>query len=178
MLGFFDKPCAKCAFGPRFMHRVVVWVLARCVEKDRAKLKKHGYRSRDRCKVELFCGLSLHSDFRMPRGNAGARSVVGRLYNASGSCIWWLGVCGHCVVVLAFMSVLVCLLVVSWMSVENAGVSCWLFFLFLHVDFDIAVHDSALAAFWGWGLILVVGCRSVLHIFRIFTTRSNVALDR
>jgi hypothetical protein len=74
----------------------------------------------------------VHSDFRVPRGFAGARSVVGMLYNASGSCIWWLGVCGHCVVVLGIISVLVCLLVVNWMSVEIAGVSCWLFFFVLH----------------------------------------------
>jgi len=114
----------------------------------------------------------------MPRGNAGARSVVGRLYNAFGSCIWWLGVCGHCVVFLAFMSVLVCLLVVNWMSVENACVSWWLFFFILQGVRNILVHDSALAAFWGWWVILFVGCRSVLHRKCIFTTRSNVALDR
>jgi hypothetical protein len=90
----------------------------------------------------------LHSAVSMPRGVLGALWVVCLLYNASGSCNWCLGVCGHCVVVLGLISVIVCLLMANWMSVEIAVVAKWLFF-FLFAVRILAVHDTALASFWG-----------------------------
>jgi len=65
------------------------------------------------------------------RGELGVRWVVWLLYNASGSCNWWLVVCGRCVVDLGLSSVIGCLLVVNWMSVEIAWLAKWFFFLFL-----------------------------------------------
>lgn len=47
----------------------------------------------------------------LTRGVAGARSVGGILYNASGSCSGWLGVCGHCSILVVDISVIVCFLV-------------------------------------------------------------------
>jgi hypothetical protein len=74
----------------------------------------------------------------LPRGGLGARWVVWLLYNASGSCNWCLVVCGRCVVDLGLSSVVVCLLVVNWMSVEIAWLAIWFFFLFLYLDFGCA----------------------------------------
>jgi hypothetical protein len=47
----------------------------------------------------------------LTRGVAGARSVGGILYNVSGSCSGWLGVCGHCSILVVDISVIVCFLV-------------------------------------------------------------------
>jgi len=74
------------------------------------------------------------------RGELGVRWVVWLLYNASGSCNWWLVVCGRCVVDLGLSSVIVCLLVVNWMSVEIAWLARWFFFLLLYFEFACAWH--------------------------------------
>jgi hypothetical protein len=120
-----------------------------------------------------ICGVNLC----LPRGGLGARWVVWLLYNASGSCNWCLVVCGRCVVDLGLSSVVVCLLVVNWMSVEIAWLAIWFFFFYFCI-WILGVHDTAHVAFWGWILTLFVGFRSHFIRSACLTTRSSAGLAR
>jgi len=92
--------------------------------------------------------------------------------------MWWLVVCGHCVLDYGHSSEIVCYLVANWMSVDSAaGGLLWLFF-FLFAECILPVHDSALASFWGvfgsWWVGLCIVCYQGVD----FTTPSCAALDR
>lgn len=76
----------------------------------------------------LVCG-QLHVVSKVPCSGLSARRVVGRLYNASGHCNWWLVVRGHCILDAGFSSVMVCELVASCMNVCIVVFALWLFFL-------------------------------------------------
>jgi len=88
----------------------------------------------------------LHVVSKVPCSGLSARRVVGRLYNASGHCNWWLVVRCHCILDAGFSSVMVCELVANCMNVCIVVFALWLFFLCGLLQ--SGVHDIAQTSLW------------------------------
>lgn len=148
--------CIICC--PRFMHRFFV----SCMFSP--PLGKH----------LVFGQLRVVSN--VPCSGLSARRVVGRLYNASGHCNWWLFVRCHCILDAGFSSVMVCELVASCMNVCIVVFALWLFFFFWMLQ--LGVHDIAQTSLWCCLRAVFLGSRALVCCTTDTLCGSNAALDR